>query len=90
MSLRINDEIPNLTVNTDHGEIKLHDYIGDNWGILFSHPKDFTPVCTTEFSAVAKLNDVTANSHWSTIGAKRYRSSRMVAGSGIEPLTSGL
>ena len=57
MSLRINDEIPNLTVNTDHGEIKLHDYIGDNWGILFSHPKDFTPVCTTEFSAVARLND---------------------------------
>ena len=57
MSLRINDEIPNLTVNTDHGEIKLHDYIADNWGILFSHPKDFTPVCTTEFSAVAKLND---------------------------------
>ena len=53
MSLRINDEIPNLTVNTDHGEIKLHDYIGENWAILFSHPKDFTPVCTTEFSAVA-------------------------------------
>ena len=47
MSLRINDEIPNLTVTTDQGELKLHDYIGDNWGILFSHPKDFTPVCTT-------------------------------------------
>ena len=57
MSLIINDEIPNLTVTTDHGELKLHDYIGDNCGILFSHPKDFTPVCTTEFSAVAKLND---------------------------------
>ena len=57
MSLRINDKIPNLTVNTDHGEIKLHNYIGDNWAILFSHPKDFTPVCTTEFSAVARLND---------------------------------
>ena len=57
MSLRINDEIPNLTVTTDHGEMQLHDYIGDSWGILFSHPKDFTPVCTTEFSAVAKLND---------------------------------
>ena len=42
MSLRINDEIPNLTVTTDHGELKLHDYIGDNWGILFYHPKDFT------------------------------------------------
>ena len=57
MSLRINDEIPNLKVVTDHGEMQLHDYIGDNWGILFSHPKDFTPVCTTEFSAVAKLSD---------------------------------
>ena len=47
MSLRINDEIPNLKVTTDHGEMQLHDYIGDSWGILFSHPKDFTPVCTT-------------------------------------------
>ena len=47
MSIRINDEIPNLIVTTDHGELKLHYYIGDNWGILFSHPKDFTPVCTT-------------------------------------------
>src|SRR5210317_610219 len=57
MSLRINDEIPNLKVTTDQGELSLHDYIGDSWGILFSHPKDFTPVCTTEFSAVAKLED---------------------------------
>ena len=57
MSLRINDTIPNLTVETDQGTLKLHDWVGDNWVILFSHPKDFTPVCTTEFSAVAQLAD---------------------------------
>ncbi len=55
MALRINDEIPNLTVETDQGRFALHDWIGDSWAILFSHPKDFTPVCTTEFGAVAQL-----------------------------------
>ena len=55
MALRINDEVPNLTIMTDHGEIRLHDWIGDSWAIIFSHPKDFTPVCTTEFGAVAQL-----------------------------------
>lgn len=55
MSLRINDTIPDLTVTTDQGSFALHDWIGDSWAILFSHPKDFTPVCTTEFGAVAQL-----------------------------------
>ena len=55
MGLRINDTIPDLTVTTDHGSFSLHDWIGDSWAILFSHPKDFTPVCTTEFGAVAQL-----------------------------------
>lgn len=55
MGLRINDTIPNLTVETDQGSFALHDWIGDSWAILFSHPKDFTPVCTTEFGAVAQL-----------------------------------
>ncbi|MEJ6392901.1 peroxiredoxin [Gymnodinialimonas sp. 2305UL16-5] len=55
MALRINDEIPNLSVETDTGTITLHDFVGDSWAILFSHPKDFTPVCTTEFGAVAQL-----------------------------------
>ena len=55
MALRLNDTIPNLTVTTDQGTFALHDWIGDSWAILFSHPKDFTPVCTTEFSAVARL-----------------------------------
>ena len=57
MALRINDTIPNLHVTTDQGEYDLHDWIGDSWAILFSHPKDFTPVCTTEFGAVAQLSD---------------------------------
>ena len=65
MALRINDTIPNLTVSTDHGEISLHDFVGDSWAILFSHPKDFTPVCTTEFSAVAQLAD-----EWEKRGTK--------------------
>ena len=55
MGLRINDTIPNLTVETDQGSVTLHDWIGDHWAFLFSHPKDFTPVCTTEFGAVAQL-----------------------------------
>ena len=49
-ALRINDVIPNLEVETDFGHFKLHDYIGESWAIIFSHPKDFTPVCTTEFA----------------------------------------
>ena len=57
MGLRINDIVPNLTVTTDQGEITLHDWIGDSWAVIFSHPKDFTPVCTTEFGAVAQLAD---------------------------------
>ena len=65
MSLRINDTIPNLTVTTDQGSFDLHDWIGDDWAILFSHPKDFTPVCTTEFGAVAQL----AN-EWAVRGTK--------------------
>jgi len=55
MALRINDIVPNLDLKTDLGDFKLHDFIGDSWTILFSHPKDFTPVCTTEFGAVAQL-----------------------------------
>ena len=55
MTLRINDTVPNFTAQTDQGEITFHDWIGDQWAILFSHPKDFTPVCTTEFGVVAQL-----------------------------------
>jgi thioredoxin-dependent peroxiredoxin len=55
MSLRINDTAPDFEQDSTAGKIKFHDYLGDSWGILFSHPKDFTPVCTTELGYMARL-----------------------------------
>jgi alkyl hydroperoxide reductase subunit AhpC len=57
MSLRINDVAPDFTAETTQGTIRFHEWIGDNWAVLFSHPKDFTPVCTTELGAMAALQD---------------------------------
>ena len=65
MGLRINDVVPNFTAETDQGAISFHDWIGDSWAILFSHPKDYTPVCTTEFGAVAQLAE-----EWAKRGTK--------------------
>jgi alkyl hydroperoxide reductase subunit AhpC len=55
MSLRLGDEAPDFTAESTEGVISLHDYLGDSWGVLFSHPKDFTPVCTTELGTMAGL-----------------------------------
>ncbi|MEC8502373.1 MAG: peroxiredoxin, partial [Actinomycetota bacterium] len=55
MSVRIGDTAPNFSAPNTQGDIDFHDWLGDSWGVLFSHPKDFTPVCTTELGTVARL-----------------------------------
>src|SRR3546814_18356864 len=55
MALQLNQTAPDSTAETTEGKLKFHDWIGDSWAVLFSHPKDFTPVCTTELGYVAKL-----------------------------------
>ena len=68
MSLRINDVAPNFTAQTTHGELDFHEWLGDKWGVLFSHPKDFTPVCTTELGYMAGLEQEFAKRNCKIIG----------------------
>jgi alkyl hydroperoxide reductase subunit AhpC len=68
MSLRINSEAPHFTAETTHGKINFHEWIGDGWVILFSHPKDFTPVCTTELGYMAGLQPEFAKRNTKILG----------------------
>ena len=68
MTLRINSEAPNFSAETTEGRIDFHQWIGDNWAILFSHPKDFTPVCTTELGYMAGLKPEFDKRHTKIIG----------------------
>jgi len=68
VALRINSEAPNFVAQTTQGEIQFHDWIGNGWAILFSHPKDFTPVCTTELGYMAGLQDKFADRNCKVIG----------------------
>jgi alkyl hydroperoxide reductase subunit AhpC len=76
MTLQLGDTVPDFEVETTEGQIKLHEWLGDSWGVLFSHPKDFTPVCTTELGAVARLQP------------EFRRRNVKVIGLSVDPLTS--
>jgi alkyl hydroperoxide reductase subunit AhpC len=72
MGLRINGTAPNFTAETTQGRIDFHEWIGDKWAVLFSHPKDFTPVCTTELGAVGSLEKQFTDRGVKVIGLKQH------------------
>src|SRR5882672_5580159 len=86
MSLRINDEAPNFTAETTQGPINFHEWIGDGWAILFSHPKDVTPVCTTELGYMAGLQPEFAKRNTKIVGLSVDPVTSSVVHTGVKSL----
>ena len=80
MGLSINQQAPDFKAETTQGTVSFHDWIGDGWAVLFSHPKDFTPVCTTELGYVAGLQPEFAKRNCKVIGLSGRRGSRAWSG----------
>jgi peroxiredoxin (alkyl hydroperoxide reductase subunit C) len=76
MTIQLGETAPDFTADTTEGQLSLHDYLGDGWGILFSHPADFTPVCTTELGEFARRKDDFARRDTNHIGVGRRISLR--------------
>ena len=80
MTIQLGDIAPDFTAETTEGSVSLHEYLGDGWGILFSHPADFTPVCTTELGEFANRKDEFAKRNTKLIGVSVDSVDRTAAG----------